>query len=129
MFQSLSDKLQSAFKNIRGKTIISEKDLEVTLREVRLALLEADVNFKVTKDFCAKVKESATGEAVQKSLQPDQQIIKIVHEELKQVLGSAAVELDLSHAPPVVIMMVGLQGAGKTTTLRIFIILSMEAWR
>ena len=116
MFQNLSDKLQSAFKNIRGKTAITEKELDITLREVRLALLEADVNYKVTKEFCNKIKESAQGSEVQKSLQPDQQIIKIVHEELKAVLGSETVELDLKASPPVVIMMAGLQGAGKTTT-------------
>ena len=116
MFQSLSDRLSGALKRIRGRSTISDADLESTLKEVRLALLEADVNFKVAKDFCAEIANAARGEAVLKSLAPDQQIIKIVHEQLTKMMGSEASELTLRVAPPLVIMLVGLQGSGKTTT-------------
>ena len=116
MFQSLSDRLSGALKRIRGRSTISQADLDSTLKEVRLALLEADVNFKVAKDFCAEIADAARGEAVMKSLAPDQQIIKIVHEKLTAMMGAQASELNLRVAPPVVIMMVGLQGSGKTTT-------------
>ena len=116
MFQSLSDRLNGALKRIRGRSTISDADLESTLKEVRLALLEADVNFKVAKDFCAEIAGAARGEAVLKSLAPDQQIIKIVHEQLTKMMGSEASELNLRVAPPLVIMLVGLQGSGKTTT-------------
>ncbi len=116
MFQNLSDKLTSALKHLRGKTVISAQDLEATLKEVRLALLEADVNYKVAKDFCAEIAVLAQGEEVLKSLKPDQQIIKIVHEQLKIMLGSNASDLNLKVAPPAIIMLVGLQGSGKTTS-------------
>lgn len=116
LFDSLHDKLDSAFKKIRGRGSIKEKDLDETLRLVRMALLEADVNFKVAKSFCERIREKALGEAVQKSLSPDQQIIKIVHEELSHTMGGTASELNLKVSPPAIIMLVGLQGAGKTTT-------------
>jgi len=116
MFDSLQDKLTNALKHIRGKATVGQKELDIVMKEVRMALLEADVNFKVTKDFCTKVSDKALGEAVQKSLTPDQQIIKIVHEELSAIMGDSATEIKLNFAPPVVFMLVGLQGAGKTTT-------------
>lgn len=116
MFQSLSDRLSGALKRIRGRSTISQADLELTLKEVRLALLEADVNFKVAKDFCAEIATAAQGDAVLKSLTPDQQIIKIVHERLTAIMGAEASELNLKVAPPAIILMVGLQGSGKTTT-------------
>lgn len=116
MFDSLQTKLESALKKIRGRSVVSKEDLESTMKEVRMALLEADVNFKVAKDFCATVAEKSLGEGVLKSLSPDQQIIKIVHAELVAMMGAAAVELNLKVAPPAIIMLVGLQGSGKTTT-------------
>ena len=116
MFASLQEKLGSALKSIRGKTVVSEKDLAETMRAVRMALLEADVNYKVAKDFCDAVSAKAMGESVLKSLTPDQQIIKIVHEQLVHTLGGEAAELNLRGTPPIIIMMVGLQGSGKTTT-------------
>jgi signal recognition particle subunit SRP54 len=116
MFDSLQTKLESALKKIRGRSVISKDDIESTMKEVRMALLEADVNFKVAKDFCAKVAEKAIGEDVLKSLSPDQQIVKIVHQELVEMMGAAAVELNLKVAPPAIVMLVGLQGSGKTTT-------------
>ena len=96
MFNSLSDKLDSAFKKIRGRGTLSPKDIEATLKEVRLALLEADVNYKVAKEFCKNIAEKAQGEDVLKSLKPDQQVIKIVHDELVNTLGGAAATLNLS---------------------------------
>ena len=116
MFDSLQNKLDSAFRKIRGKASLSEKDIDASMKEVRMALLEADVNFKVAKEFCNRIAEKSVGEDVLKSLTPDQQVIQIVHEELKTVMGQDAAELNLSAAPPVVIMLVGLQGSGKTTT-------------
>lgn len=115
MFDSLSSKLESAFKRLRGKGKITEADLDEGLKEIRLALLEADVNFKVVKDFCDNVKTKALGKEVNKSLTPGQAVIKCVHEELIHAMGEHS-PLNLKHAPPVVIMLVGLQGAGKTTT-------------
>lgn len=117
MFDSLHQKLEAAFNKIRGRGVINEKDIEATLKEVRVALLEADVNFKVAKEFCARVAEKAVGEAVLKSLSPAQQIIKIVHDELVVTMGEAAAPLTLNVAPPAIIMLVGLQGSGKTTTV------------
>ena len=116
MFDSLQSRLESAFNKIRGRAALTEKDVSETLKEVRVALLEADVNFKVAKEFCQKVEEKAVGESVLKSLSPAQQVIKIVHEQLIEMMGGASTELDLSVAPPAVIMLVGLQGSGKTTT-------------
>jgi len=115
MFESLSSRLQGITERLRGKAKITEADLEVALREIRLALLEADVNFKVVKDFVARVRERAIGTDLLTGLNPGQQIVKIVHDELVAVLGSTRHHLKLD-ARPSVLMMVGLQGAGKTTT-------------
>ena len=115
-FESLADRLQNAIKKIRGSRKVTEDDLKETLREVRMALLEADVNFKVVKDFIAKIKERAMGQEVQTSLTPGQFIIKIVNEELTDLLGGTQSKLMVASKPPTVIMLVGLQGAGKTTT-------------
>ena len=114
MFESLTDKLQAVFDKLGSKGKLTEADVNAAMREVRLALLEADVNFKVVKDFVAAVKERAVGAEVMSSLTPAQQVVKIVHEELIALLGNAA-PLNLSGPPPNVIMLVGLQGAGKTT--------------
>jgi signal recognition particle subunit SRP54 len=117
MFNSLSDKLESAFKKLRGQGVMTEENIKEALREVRLALLEADVNFKVVKDFIENVRTKAVGTEVLNSLSPGQQIIKIVHDELIAIMGGGEDNsLDLAARPPVAIMMVGLQGAGKTTT-------------
>lgn len=116
MFDFLHDKIDGALRKIRGRGTLTASDVEATMKEVRTALLEGDVNFKVAKDFCTRVTEKAVGESVLKSLSPDQQIIKIVHEELITTMGGQAAELNLHSAPPVVIMLVGLQGSGKTTT-------------
>ncbi|MBQ3573334.1 MAG: signal recognition particle protein [Clostridia bacterium] len=115
-FESLSDKLQSTFKKLRGKGKVSEKDLKDAMREVKLALLEADVNFKVVKDFVKRVTERASGAEVMESLTPAQQVIKIVNDELIALMGGTEAKLEISSKPPTVIMMAGLQGAGKTTT-------------
>jgi len=115
MFDSLSDKLQGALNGLKGQGKLSDKDIERVAREIRLALLEADVNYKVVKEFVAKVKERALGVEVLESLTPAQQVIKIVNEELTALMGSASTKLTFSPHPPTVIMMVGLQGSGKTT--------------
>ena len=115
MFESLSDKLQSVFRNLSGKGKVSEADVSEAMREVRLALLEADVNFKVVKEFVARVKEQAIGVAVLESLSPAQQVIKIVNDEMVALLGGSQTGITLSPDPPTVIMLCGLQGAGKTT--------------
>ncbi len=114
MFSLLADKLQGVFRNLTGKGKISEANIQEALREVRMALLEADVHFQVAKDFIARVKEQAMGEEVLKSVTPGQQIVKIFHDELTRLLGGDASELNLT--PPARILMVGLNGAGKTTT-------------
>ena len=116
MFESLGEKLESVFRRLRGHGKLTEKNIEEALREVRLALLEADVNFKVVKDFIDRIKEQALGQEVLASLTPEQQFIKIVHAELVAILGGERTELDLAAAPPVVLMLVGLNGSGKTTT-------------
>lgn len=115
-FENLGDKLQSAFKDLRGKGKLSESDIDGALREVRRALLEADVNFKVAKDFIAHVRERAMGEEVFGSLKPDQTVIKIVKDELTELLGGTQSKITLSSSGMTIIMLVGLQGAGKTTT-------------
>lgn len=115
-FESLSERLQNAIKMFRGTKQLTEDDLKAPMREVRMALLEADVNFKVVKDFVTKVKERAIGEVVGDGLNPHQQIIKIVNEELIALLGGTQSKLTVADKPPTVIMLVGLQGAGKTTT-------------
>ena len=115
MFQSLSDKLANAFKKFRSKGKLTEKDVREGMREVKLALLEADVNFKVVREFVNKVTERAVGSEVLESLLPAQQIIKIVNEELVSLMGNENAKLEIASKPPTVIMMCGLQGAGKTT--------------
>jgi signal recognition particle subunit SRP54 len=116
MFDTLSEKLQGAFRKLGGRGAITEKDLDEALREVRLALLEADVHYKVVKDFVAGVRERALGSEVLKSLTPTQQIIDIVNQQLVEVLGGGYARLERANKPPTVIMLVGLKGAGKTTT-------------
>ena len=114
-FEGLSEKLSAAFKKLRGKGRLSEADVKEAMREIRLALLEADVSYKVVKDFVKTVTERAVGAEVLESLLPAQQIIKIVNEELINLMGAENSKLEIASAPPTVIMMVGLQGAGKTT--------------
>ena len=116
MFESLSDKLDAAFRKLKGHGKLSEKNIEDGLKEVRMALLEADVHYRVTKRFIAEVKERALGQEVLTSLTPGQQVIKIVNEELTELMGSQNEDLNLSGPSPVSVMLVGLQGSGKTTT-------------
>ncbi|GAB6088266.1 signal recognition particle protein [Alkaliphilus crotonatoxidans] len=116
VFEGLAEKLQNTLNKLKGKGKVSEKDVNEAMREVKLALLEADVNFKVVKDFINRVKERAVGSAVLESLTPGQQIIKIVNEELTALMGSTNSKITFASKPPTVIMMAGLQGAGKTTT-------------
>lgn len=115
-FEGLSDRLQATMQKIKGKGKVTEADIKVMMREVRLALLEADVNFKVVKQFVATVSERALGSDVMSSLTPGQQVIKIVQDELTTLMGGENTQINLSKKPPTVVMMVGLQGAGKTTT-------------
>src|SRR5271156_2652747 len=115
MFDSLTSKLQNAFRNLRGLGKISESNVADSLRDVRMALLEADVNFKVARDFIDRVKTKALGQEVVQSIQPGQQVIKIIHDELVELLGSANSGLDLA-GNPACVMMVGLHGSGKTTS-------------
>jgi signal recognition particle subunit SRP54 len=115
MFQSLSEKLENAFRKFRNKGKLTESDIKAGMREIKLALLEADVNFKVVKDFINSVSARAVGADVLESLLPAQQIVKIVNEELTAIMGGSQSKLTISPKPPTVVMMVGLQGAGKTT--------------
>ena len=115
-FESLSNKLQDVFKQLRGKGKLTEKDVKTAMREVKLALLEADVNFKIVKDFVNKVTEKAVGGDVLEGLNPGQQVVKIVNDELVTLMGSTQSKLTFSSKSPTIYMMVGLQGAGKTTT-------------
>src|SRR6266567_2122306 len=115
MFDSLSGKLQDAFRNLRGLGKISESNVADALREVRMALLEADVNFKVARDFIERVKTKAIGVEVVQSIQPGQQVVKVIHDELVELLGSTNAGLNLSGNPSC-ILMVGLHGSGKTTS-------------
>lgn len=115
-FEGLADRLQNTIKKITGKGKVSEQDVKEMTREVRLALLEADVNFKVVKDLIGRIKERAIGQEVMESLTPGQQVIKVVKEELAELMGGEQSKIAVSDKPPTVIMMVGLQGAGKTTT-------------
>jgi signal recognition particle subunit SRP54 len=117
MLESLSDKFEAIFKKLRGEARVREAHIEETLREVRLALLEADVNLQVVKQFTDAIRRQALGQEVLQSLTPAQQIIKIVHQELLTLMGEGGRGLDLSAAPPVPVMLVGLQGSGKTTTV------------
>lgn len=116
MFESLSKRLQDIFRRLKGHGRLSEKQVDQVMREIRLALLEADVNFRVVKDFINRVRERAVGQEVLRSLTPAQQVIKIVHEELVSLLGESRQGLEFTGRPPHVMMLVGLQGSGKTTT-------------
>ena len=116
MFERLSDKLDAAFRKLKGHGKLSEKHIDEGLKEIRMALLEADVHYRVAKRFIAKVKKRALGQEVLASLTPGQQVIKIVNEELTELMGSKQEDLNLSGPTPVPLMLVGLQGSGKTTT-------------
>src|SRR3984885_12934176 len=116
MFDNLSEKLQRVFKNLRGEGRLSAENMEGALREIRMALLEADVNFKVVKQLIENIKAKAMGEEVLSALSPSQQVVKIVQEELIKILGSHESRLRFANEPPSVFMIVGLQGSGKTTT-------------
>lgn len=116
MFEALSDKLEAIFKKLKGKGILKEEDVDVALKEIRIALLEADVNFKVVKSFIDRVRQKAIGKEILESLSPAQQVIKIVYDELCELLGGSSAKIQLSPNPPTVIMMIGLHGSGKTTT-------------
>jgi signal recognition particle subunit SRP54 len=115
MFDTLSDKLQTALGDLRGRGVLTEEDLSRAMREIRLALLEADVNFQVVKEFVARVKERSLGSAVTRSLTPGQEIVKIVHEELTALMGAGGSRLAFAGRPPTVVLLAGLQGSGKTT--------------
>ena len=117
MFESLSEKLQNVFRKMRGKAALSERDVDEALREVRLVLLEADVNFRVVKDFVARVRERAIGQEVLRSLTPAQHVIKVVNEEIVNLLGGEPAKLKVAPKPPTIIMVSGLHGSGKTTTV------------
>ena len=116
MFDSLSDRLESILKKLKGRGFLKEEDIDAAMREVRIALLEADVNFKVVKGFISSIKEKATGADVLESLTPGQQVVKIVHSELAELLGGDSEKVRLAANPPTIIMLTGLQGSGKTTT-------------
>src|SRR5437660_9812641 len=115
MFDSLAEKLQATLSDVRGRGTLTEDDVSAAMREIRLALLEADVNFKVVKTFTNAVKERALGAGVVGKLNPGQQVVKIVSDELTELMGGAAHELSFSPRPPTVVVMAGLQGSGKTT--------------
>src|SRR5712691_3892163 len=116
MFETLSDKLQRVFKNLRGEGKLTELHLDEALKEIRMALLEADVHFKVVKQFTDAVKSKALGQEIMQSLSPGQQVVKIVRDELVEMLGGTNVRINFAPQPPSVIMLVGLQGSGKTTS-------------
>ncbi len=116
MFDSLSEKLDRVLKRLRGQGVLTEQNVAEALREVRMALLEADVNFKIVKDFIERVREKAVGQEVLQSLTPGHQVVKVVWDELRQLMGESHAGLSLSPSPPTIVMMVGLQGSGKTTT-------------
>src|SRR5215510_4701859 len=116
MFETLSEKLQRVFKNLRGEGKLSEEHLDDALKEIRMALLEADVNFKVVKQFTDTVKTKALGQEVMQSLSPGQQVVKIVRDELVEMLGGTNVRINFASHPPSILMLVGLQGSGKTTS-------------
>ncbi|MGN6488104.1 MAG: signal recognition particle receptor subunit alpha, partial [Devosia sp.] len=115
MFESLSDRLGKIFDGLRGRGALDEKDVDAALREVRRALLEADVSLEVVKAFVEQVRDRAVGAEVTRSVTPGQQVVKIVHDELVKVLGETQVPIDFNTTPPMTVLMVGLQGAGKTT--------------
>ncbi len=116
MFESISEKLDAALKKIKGRGLLKEEDIDVAMKEIRLALLEADVNFRVVKDLVERIKSKAVGKEVLESLTPGQQVVKIVNDELCDLLGRSTSRIALAPNPPTVIMMIGLQGSGKTTT-------------
>lgn len=116
-FENLTERLSKAIKNLTGRGRVSEEDLRATMREIRLALLEADVNYDTVKKFVANVREKASGTDIMEGLNPAQQIVKIVNDELTATMGEEAVPLNKSPKIPTIIMMAGLQGAGKTTTV------------
>jgi signal recognition particle subunit SRP54 len=116
MFETLSEKLQRVFKNLRGEGRLTEQHLDEALKEIRMALLEADVNFKVVKQFTDAVKAKSLGQEVMQSLSPGQQVVKIVRDELVEMLGGENVRVNFASQPPTVVMLVGLQGSGKTTS-------------
>ncbi|WP_297212889.1 MULTISPECIES: signal recognition particle protein [Thermodesulfovibrio] len=116
MFDALTSKLEAVFKKLKGKGILKEEDVDAALKEIRLALLEADVNFRVVKSFIERVRQKAVGREILESLSPAQQVIKIVYDELCELLGGSSSKIQLAANPPTVIMMVGLHGSGKTTT-------------
>src|SRR5215203_4381739 len=127
MFDTLGDKLNAALGPLRGRGKLDEEAISRAMREIRLALLEADVNFKVVKDFVARVRERATGQDVARSLTPGQQVVKIVHEELTELMGAGSSKLAFSGRPPTVILLAGLQGSGKTTaTAKVALLLRKE---
>src|SRR6478672_36804 len=115
MFDSLAEKLQATLADVRGRGTLTEDDINAAMREIRLALLEADVNFKVVKSFTNSVKEKALGADIVGKLNPGQQVVKIVSDELTELMGGAAREISFSPRPPTIIVMAGLQGSGKTT--------------
>ena len=129
-FEGLSDRLESAFQRLKSKGSLTESDVKDAMREVRMALLEADVNYKVAKDFTKTVTERAVGEKVMESLTPAQMVIKIVNEELTALMGGTKSRLAVANHPPTVVMMCGLQGSGKTThTAKIALMLKKEGHR
>src|SRR5579864_1402269 len=116
MFENLQEKLQRAFKNLRGQGTLTEENIQEALKEIRMALLEADVNFQVVKLFIDRVAAKAVGTEVMTALSPAQQVVKLVHDELVEILGKDTAKLKFASQPPTVILMAGLQGSGKTTT-------------
>src|SRR5499427_4221958 len=116
MFDELSEKLEATFARLRGRGVLNEADIKEGLREVRRVLLEADVNFQLSREFLERVEKKAVGVAQVKTVQPAQQIVKIVYDELVSLLGERREGLRMSSLPPTVVMLVGLQGSGKTTT-------------
>ncbi|HVI07063.1 MAG TPA: signal recognition particle receptor subunit alpha, partial [Candidatus Binatia bacterium] len=116
MFENLQEKLQRAFKSLRGQARLSEENIAEALREIRLALLEADVNFKVVKELIDRIQAKAVGQEVMTALSPGEQVIKIVRDELVETLGKDTARIKFASQPPTVVLMAGLQGSGKTTT-------------
>src|SRR5437763_7146440 len=116
MFENLSEKLQRTFKNLRGQGSLNDENMQEALREIRLALLEADVNFKVVKELIDHIREKAVGSEVMLQISPTEQVVKIVHDELISILGKDTAKIKFASQPPTVVLMAGLQGSGKTTT-------------
>src|SRR6266516_5725949 len=116
MFENLSEKLQRAFKTLRGEAVLNEENIQEAMRQIRLALLEADVNFKVVKQLIDQIRAKAVGQEVMTALSPGEQVIKILRDELVDILGKDAARVKFASQPPTVVLMAGLQGSGKTTT-------------